>query len=323
MKTKVVYVVVSDETDIFLEQALLSVFSLRKYNPNAFVELVVDSETDSTIKGKRAEILKLVDKKTVVEVSSEYKKAPKSRWLKTSLRQLVSGDFLYVDTDTIVTDNLEDIDTFEGDLGAVADRHTTLRNHFGKDRLKKEAEKGGWTYSDDMIWFNGGLLFVRDNEFANSFFSEWNSQWKKSYSNTKRLTDQVPLCITNEHFNYPIKELPGEWNCQIAMNGVSFLAGAKIIHYLAYGVDGHAWKFYDKEILKEIKEKGIVTDWISELVNNAKRAFYIPNKVVVGKDIELLNSQLVTLCKKSDGFFRFFNFMARSVLKISRIIYKA
>ena len=42
MKTKIVYTIVSDENDIFFEQALLSIYSLRKYNPDAFVELVID-----------------------------------------------------------------------------------------------------------------------------------------------------------------------------------------------------------------------------------------------------------------------------------------
>ena len=206
MKTKIVYVVVSDETDIFLEQALLSVYSLRQHNPNAIVEFVLDQHTDKTITGKRTEILKYINKKTVVSVPDEYdEKAPRSRWLKTSLSQHVKGDFLYVDTDTVITDNLEEIDNFTGDLGAVADRHTTLQYHFGRDRLKKEALEGGWKYSDDMVWFNGGLLFVRDNDLAKAFFNEWNTQWKESYKKTKRLTDQIPLCITNEKFKYPIK----------------------------------------------------------------------------------------------------------------------
>ena len=42
MKTKIVYVVTSDETVVYLEQVLLSVFSFWKHNPNAYAELVVD-----------------------------------------------------------------------------------------------------------------------------------------------------------------------------------------------------------------------------------------------------------------------------------------
>ena len=314
MKTKIVYVVVSDETDIFLEQALLSVYSLRQHNPNAIVEFVLDQHTDKTITGKRTEILKYINKKTVVSVPDEYdEKAPRSRWLKTSLSQHVKGDFLYVDTDTVITDNLEEIDNFTGDLGAVADRHTTLQYHFGRDRLKKEALEGGWKYSDDMVWFNGGLLFVRDNDLAKAFFNEWNTQWKESYKKTKRLTDQIPLCITNEKFNYPIKELEGEWNCQISMNGISYLSNAKIIHYLAYYANDNAWKFYDKDILQEIKEYGYITERISTLVHNAKKTFYIPNRIIVGKDIDVINSPLFGLCKRRPLFFSVFNTFARLV----------
>lgn len=81
MKTKIVYVVTSDETDVYLEQALLSVFSLRKHNPNAYVEFVVDQDTDATIAGKREEIMKYIDNKVVVNVPEEYNKVCRSRWL--------------------------------------------------------------------------------------------------------------------------------------------------------------------------------------------------------------------------------------------------
>ena len=74
MNTKIVYVVASDETDFYLEQTLLSVFSLRKHNPDAYVELVVDQDTDTTITGKKGEILKYVDNKVVVNVRNIIRK---------------------------------------------------------------------------------------------------------------------------------------------------------------------------------------------------------------------------------------------------------
>ena len=53
MKTKIVYAVSSDEQDNYLEQTVLSVFSLKRHNPDAVVEFVVDERTDKTIVGKR------------------------------------------------------------------------------------------------------------------------------------------------------------------------------------------------------------------------------------------------------------------------------
>ena len=46
MKTKIVYVVVSDEHDIYLEQACLSMHSLRLYNPDAMITVVLDKHTN-------------------------------------------------------------------------------------------------------------------------------------------------------------------------------------------------------------------------------------------------------------------------------------
>jgi lipopolysaccharide biosynthesis glycosyltransferase len=232
MRTKIVYVVTSDETDVYLEQALLSVFSLRKHNPNAYVELVVDQDTDATITGKRGEILKYIDHKVVVNVPEEYNNVCRSRWLKTSLRQHVKGDFLYVDTDTIVTDSLEEIDCFTGDIGAVKDQHVLLGKNNGARKLQIRAEQEGWRWSETLIYYNSGIIFVKDSAIAHEFYQMWNNKWKDKYRKTGDYKDQPPLAATNESFQYLIRELPGEWNCQIIHNGIIFLAKAKIMHYL-------------------------------------------------------------------------------------------
>ena len=318
MRTKIVYVVSSDDKDIILEQALLSVYSLRKHNSEAFVELVVDQDTDITITEKRSEILKFVDKKTVVEVPVKYDKIARSRWIKTCLRNYIIGDFLYIDTDTIVTDNLGTIDDFAGDIGAVADRHTTLQYHFGRERLKREANKHGWKYSDDLIWFNGGVMYAKDSDISKAFYNEWHNNWIKSYDESKLYTDQLPLGITNEAFDYLITEVSGEWNCQVPANGISFIANAKIMHYLAYGSTNNIWKFYDKSILKEIKNTGGITDRISYLVENAKRSFNIPNRIIDGPEIDVYNSHLFSLCMDKPTIFKIFNIIAALIKKLSR-----
>lgn len=41
MKTKIIYVLVSNENDCYLEQALVSIYSLRLYNPDANLLLLV------------------------------------------------------------------------------------------------------------------------------------------------------------------------------------------------------------------------------------------------------------------------------------------
>lgn len=119
MKTKVVYVITSTEEDFYLEETLISVYSLKKKSPSIIIELVVDTKTDMTLTGKRATLLDYVDKKIVVNVPEKYNKVQTSRYLKTSVREYVDGDFLFVDSDTIITDSLEGIDHFNCDIGMV------------------------------------------------------------------------------------------------------------------------------------------------------------------------------------------------------------
>ena len=315
MKTKIVYTVVSDETDIFIEQALLSIFSLKKHNPDAFVELVIDQATNESINGKRCEIKKHISKLTVVEVPNNYNKGQRSRWIKTNLRNLIEGDFLFIDTDTIITDSLEEIDDFDGDIGAVKDKHATVKHNKDKDKLLLWSKQDSWTYSEDLVYFNSGVMFVRDCEFSHDFFREWNKRWQICATQHNRFFDQSLFAATNEFFQYPIKELAGEWNCQ-PTNGLSFFCKAKIIHYWGYNRKDYAWMFYDKNLIKSIKESGYISKEISDLVDKAKEAFIIPNEIIAGKELEIYYSPLFHVCISFEKVFVVFNNMSKTLLQM-------
>lgn len=318
MKTKIVYVVVSDEKDIFLEQALLSVFSLRKHNPDAYVELVIDQVTNGSIFGKRSEINKYINKTTIIEVPVKYNKGQRSRWIKTNLRNVIDGDYLFIDTDTIITDSLEEIDNFGGDIGAVKDKHAPVKYNKDKNKLLLWSKQDGWTYSEDLSYFNSGVMYVRDCEFTHEFFREWNKRWQNCSILYNRFYDQSLFAATNEYFQYPIKELAGEWNCQ-PTNGLSYLYKAKIIHYWGYNRKNYAWEFYDKSIIRDIKESGNIPKYISDLVDKAKEAFIIPNEIIAGKELEIYYSPVFQVCISFDCIYSIFNGIAKFLLISLRI----
>ena len=67
-----VYVLISNDKDLYYEQALLSAYSLRLHNKDLKVVILVDNATDISLTGKRAEIRKYVDEVKVVDVPKEY-----------------------------------------------------------------------------------------------------------------------------------------------------------------------------------------------------------------------------------------------------------
>lgn len=317
MRTKIVYVVSSDEEDYYLEQALLSVFSLRKHNPGVFVEIVMDQFTHLTLNGKRTEISKYVDKITVADVPEKYDKGQKSRWIKTSLRNHIDGDYLFIDTDTIITDSLEEIDGFIGEMGAVKDHHTNAGKNCGKSKLLEWSKQDGWSFFDDLIYFNSGVMFVRDCDLSHEFYQEWNKRWIDSCERYSRFYDQSPLAATNQFFHYPIKEIDGAWNCQ-PIGGLAYMHKAIIMHYLSDRNDA-AWLFNDKDILREIKRTGSISEKVSDLVDDAKGAFLTPNRLIAGRDLEVFYSPVFRVCKANNTVLFFFNGLSYFILGIGKV----
>ena len=83
---KFLYILVSNEKDIYYEQTLVSVMSLRHYNPDAFVTLLVDDKTDKTLVGFRAGIKDLVNEYKVIPFDDQIGGLARSRLLKTNMR---------------------------------------------------------------------------------------------------------------------------------------------------------------------------------------------------------------------------------------------
>lgn len=322
MKTQIVYVISSNETDVYLEQALLSAYSCRVKNPSAKIVAVMDSRTDATVKGNRAAILKYIDEKIVADVPAKYNKVETSRYMKTTLPKHVTGDFLYVDTDTIITDNLDEIDQFEGELGAVLDIHVPVSQHENNGQsVIRNATKFGWNCNDSVNYYNGGLMYAKDCDTTRRLYAEWNRIWTDNMERERFHYDQHPLAMANERLGYPIKELNGVWNCQILEYGLPYLCNAKVIHYFTnHGEYKYRptvpYVFYDKAIYKEIRDNGEVTERIKTMVENARNAFVNPTRIVAGRELVLLSGDMANLCLHYPKLLKVMNCLAHPIVRL-------
>jgi cellulose synthase/poly-beta-1,6-N-acetylglucosamine synthase-like glycosyltransferase len=142
MKTKLVYVLVSyDEQNDYLEQCLLSCYSARLHNADAEIILLVDNLTDNTLQGKRAEILKYISQKIVIDIAGNYNATQRSRIIKTTAREYVRGDFLFIDTDTVITQSIAGADQLQCSIGAVADGHVPTKKNIAAWKYLKKIDR--------------------------------------------------------------------------------------------------------------------------------------------------------------------------------------
>ena len=102
MKTKIVYIVTLRDGGLrFFEMFQLSVESLRLHQPDARIELIIDNVSYASLCETGQAVPKGV-KLINVDVPQEWEKQ-KSRYLKTKLRTLTGGDYLYLYLDQTVS----------------------------------------------------------------------------------------------------------------------------------------------------------------------------------------------------------------------------
>lgn len=292
MNTKIVYVLTFSESNWYFEQALLSAYSARMHNPNAEITIVTDDESESLIRGWRNEIYKYVNKVIGINVPTNLNSMQKSRWLKTSLRNIIDGDYLFIDTDTIICRSLNDIDDIEGDICAVPDMHCTIIGSKSSYLIKK-FKQAGYPVTEDFIYFNSGVMLVRDNELTRTFYQKWHDIWTST--DKKGVTiDQVALRIANVECGNVIRELPGIWNCQIDGYFVNYLYNAYIIHYYAYTNDWDDCMYYFKsrKVFEVIKENGGITPEIIDQLQHPYNAFSTNYKILSGEKLRIYNDYL-------------------------------
>ena len=302
MNTKIVYVVASSLSDYYLEQAWVSIWSAKYYNPDAKIVMVTDKETQVTTQTKeRSGILSIISEIVSVEFDSNISNKERSRWLKTKLRDLVEGDFLFIDTDTIITDKLSEIDEWEIPLGMVLDLHTetaTFPNQINawiKKLLDYDFQVPNYHY------FNSGLIYAKDCSETHDFYERWHENWKVT-KGRGALYDQPSLNKVNDELGgNAISVLPGIYNCQIHFS-IRYLHQAKIIHFAMAPFYGRKASlvspFQGNSVFKKVREKCGIGDDIAQTILNCKSEFSIPSIPIDMDEFLFLNSQPCRSLKK-------------------------
>lgn len=227
---KYLFVLTSSPKDFYCEQTLVAIASLRVHNPGAFVTILTDDKTAATLTaGSRAALKESVDELKVVTLDEKFTPMQRSRYLKTSMRNQVDGDFLFLDSDIAVVDDLSIPDEWRGGIYAVLDFHTNLSKAINRKKVLNNATRLGFSPILNDKLFNSGAIFVADTPEMHRFFEKWHELWLECVSKGFSF-DMASFAQTDFVFNYIIKEMPGGWNCQLAY-GNRFLPTAKVLHF--------------------------------------------------------------------------------------------
>lgn len=294
MKTKVVYIFVSQETDYYYEMMLLSIRSIRLHHKVGAPDLVVLTDNDTYQRFHKKWHKDNVPPPIVVDIPQEYTTVQRSRYLKTNLRKLVTGDFLYTDIDTLICEPLNEIDYIQSDVAMVANGNNGLPLRNQSDiQLCKQA---GFLHQEQQPYFNSGVIYSKDTPVAAQLFDLWHCLWLQSLQNGVH-QDQPALCQSNIRLNYPIQELSTIWNCHIG--GYHILSKVKVVHYFTFN------SLHRTILFEQIRKEGVNCSLADDIVHNPKTVGYSFFTMRDEAFAKYITSELLFIYETLPPLFRF------------------
>lgn len=288
MKTQLLYVLVSSPADVYLEQAFVSASSARMRNPSARMVLLADALTRIP-----QQMEALFDAVKRVDFPDGMPPMKRSRLLKTGMRGLVEGDFLYIDADTVVARPLDGIDAVQAPLAACLDLHSPFPEHPHYQATVNMCRKMGFDASREKEYFNSGVMLVRDTQENRAFFRDWQEYYLAGYEAGIR-PDQPSLARTNAVHGHPIARLEDSWNCEV-QNGVRYLKDAYIVHYIVTNVGSgpqeSLFLLNRREVLLNLRASGGITPEVREVMEDPFKGYAPVTQVFAGDDIYLFRTR--------------------------------
>ena len=280
----VCYVLTDDEKRKYTKQLLISIRSVKKHMPDIPVKILTDIDTYSKLDSNQFRALGRNISLLPIPTPDNYSKALTSRYLKTNLRTFLQGDFLYIDTDTVICKPFPEVISSKS-LALVEDRnHSLLDCKYTYEDLTKIYMNGNYPYDIRRYsaFYNGGVIWSKDDEVSRAFFHDWSKEWA-SNGLEKMNQDQPSLnYIIASSYTDLVETLPKEWN---------FIIGTRpsIIHQLESAYIIHYINSFDRVFL----------------LNDVKN---LDNEAVIQKVIENPYDALVPyrLSLLSDDYFNFF-----------------
>ena len=264
MKTKLVYVLTCSPEGTYIEQALMSIWSARYHNQDAWIVLITDDRTNQLLVGKRGELLKYISERIVIPFEDDsLSMMYRSRWIKTQVRRFIEGPFLFIDCDTVCCGSLAKIDTFDCEVAAEDDDNVLFQLNVFKDSTTTVVAKLECDISQEEHYFSSGVLFCKDTPRVHRLYSLWHSYWKDAVRNNGVSIDQPSLAKANIESGHLIQPMPSVYNCVLYTQN-SELRNAIILHVNLFDQTSFLFK---KNALEIIKRDGIVP-WLSYCLTN-------------------------------------------------------
>lgn len=243
------YVLTSSGDDIYAAMASISATAVRRLYPGAHIVLLCDEVTEPRLTQKNAAILSLTDRVVRVETGID-KPGLRSRFVKTSMRQIIDGDFVFLDADVVPVRGFDAIASGRADVAAARDTFHVGQNEWYSWRLllrhcrshpgpaKSDGIRGvyremGWAFPT-RLYLNTGVIFFRDTPAARRLGQRWHERWCQASAAGHHM-DQFAFNSSLDSLpDVKPRVLPYRYNAMVRFSPW-FAHRAKLLHFHSMG----------------------------------------------------------------------------------------
>ena len=255
------YVLTDNESGKYTKELLISLASLKKHMPDRPVNILTDVDTYGRLNAEQICGMGRNISIVPVETPKGYSKVLASRHLKTSMRSYIRGDFLFMDTDTVVCRPFPE-KVSEKSLGFVEDRNHSIREcEYTYARLKACYISYPYDLDRYQAFYNSGVVWSRDDRISEQFFRDWHDEWMNE--NQELMNQDQPSLnhVLDSRYRDHVETMAKEWNFAVGSwpSMIHEVASAYIIHYIYYFdkvfLLNYDENLDDKEVIQRVIDK--------------------------------------------------------------------
>ena len=254
--TAIVYALTSHGCDIYSEQTFVSASLLRRLYPAATILLLVDEQTGPALRGVHDPVVDLANDVVVVKTGLT-KPVERNRWLKTTMRQHLTGPFVYLDADVLAIRPFDEVFGHDDDVAGVNDYTEGLWGLRRPRWVRSLYRTFEWAYPPRQ-YLNGGVLYMADRPTVHEFARHWHEGWRQCVDRANLSLDQPSLNRALDTSGVRVRVLSERFNCPVN-SAIWPVRRSRIFHYFSSQVSDTAYTLLD-HLLRHLQHTGEI-DW--------------------------------------------------------------
>jgi len=249
----VCYAIATGGNRLYADLVTISALSVRRIYPGCKITVLTD---DKSLPNISNELQQLADAGAQIRSLGKFdgNARYRSRFVKTQVRNALDGDLLYLDADTAVVREFDDLFDCTAPFSAAIDRNRAHPAGGFPDWVTADFDRLGWRHPT-RLYLNAGVIFWRDCAAARALGKLWHENWLRYSATVNNPADQPAFNHSIASLGLEPKILLDEFNARVGVSP-DFAKGARIYHLLS-GDERANGTFIDR-LLTDYRESGQV-----------------------------------------------------------------